>query len=102
MSKKSFKGNPALQFMSSRPEPSEVMDGVAGDGEVISSNDSVNFMYQTETKSKRFNMLLRPSLFVDLQRCAKERNLSVNEYIHGILEASVANNRERSEGSNHA
>ena len=93
MSKKSFKGNPALQFMSSKPEPVEMERGLSGESAIVEG--AVNFMYITETKSKRFNLLMRPSLFIDLQRCAKERNLSVNEYIHSVLEASVGSSRTK-------
>lgn len=48
----------------------------------------VNPLY-VETKSKRVNVLMQPSLHDKLKKLAKANNLSVNEFIHTILEAAV-------------
>ncbi|MCL2565766.1 MAG: hypothetical protein FWE24_08165 [Defluviitaleaceae bacterium] len=123
MSKKSFKNNPALQFMSNKAEFSEntsqekeskkqtaeeVFERTSGqkvEQEKISHKDihklpdsqkmsslgfKINSMY-IETKSKRFNMLMRPSMFAQLKKGAEEKGVSINEFINIILEAYVFN-----------
>lgn len=90
MSKKSFKGSPALHFVSGRQKVSEVMGDVTVDfavGEAVEAADVR--LAKTETKSKRFNMLMRPSLFDRLQKCAGAKNISVNELINTVLEDFV-------------
>ena len=95
MSKKSFKNEPALQFMSGKAEagaktilPDDTDDGPAG-GWIEKP-----VFAPAETKSKRFNMLMRPSLFKHLQKGAKERGISVNEFMHVILEIYVRDEHE--------
>ena len=41
-----------------------------------------------ETKSKRFNALMQPSLFERIRAAAEEAGLSVNDLIHQTLEAA--------------
>jgi len=95
MSKKSFKHEPALQFISSAPDVTESESSENPSDSVSSIKATaplalkINNHVYLETKSKRFNMLIRPTLFEQLQGMAKERNTSVNELIHSILDAFV-------------
>ena len=90
MSKKSFKDNPALQFMSraerdvSGKVQEEKREEVREVREVFDSFRiaPVNF----EAKSKRFNMLMRPSLFINLKKMAENKGTSVNDLINIIVE----------------
>jgi len=86
MSKKSFKDNPALQFMSNRADAAAFENPPAVQPRSITPRQ--------ETKSKRFNMLLRPSLFQVLQESAGRQGISINELIHGILEEHVKNDKK--------
>jgi len=92
MSKKSFKNNPALQFVSSRADVAEekLVEGAAS-----VNNQMPNIInFTPETKSKRFNMLLRPSVFGLLQKSAKEKNISVNELINSLIDIYIQNKHQ--------
>lgn len=93
MSKKSFKDNPALQFMSRAEEvvnevreekPVEVRQ-IKEVREVV-SNYRVSAPITFEAKSKRFNMLIRPSVFASLKEISESRGTSVNDLINTIVE----------------
>ena len=47
-----------------------------------------------ETKSKRLNLLLKPSTFERITAIAKARGTSVNDYINTALEQTIENERE--------
>ena len=47
-----------------------------------------------ETKSKRLNLLLKPSTFERITAIAKARGTSVNDYINTALEQTIENGRE--------
>ena len=91
MSKKNFKDNPALQFMS-KPEiiikeitqakDEQKLRGVNG----VVPNSFVQKFVPFEAKSKRFNMLIRPSVFVRLKNEAENKGTSINNLINTILE----------------
>ena len=96
MSKKSFRDNPALQFMS-RPEETnrEASVEVAEVREIrqvkeITDNFRV-IPVAFEAKSKRFNMLMRPSVFVKLKRMSENKGTSVNDFMHTIMELYIEN-----------
>lgn len=82
--KKSFKAdiNPALQFIST-PTPAEK--------EAIPTSASapegykLNHLY-IETKSKRLQLLIQPSLHEKLRAKATSEMRSVNDLVHSILE----------------
>jgi len=82
MAKKNFidKENPALQFLSSSadqdpPEiPTEVPEGY-----------KLNPLY-LEVKSRRIQLVLRPSLFERAKTRADADGISFNEYVHRALE----------------
>ena len=91
MSKKNFKQSPALQFVSRANVANEEEKGAeTAEGAEDVPLDDYDYSYragalQTETKSKRFNLLIRPSAFVALQKMAKNRGLSANELINKII-----------------
>ena len=104
MSKKSFKDNPALQFMS-RSEVKEIKDTdkktdivLISDEDSGSGNFAENFVYTPvifEAKSKRFNMLIRPSVFAHLKKKAEFKGTSVNDLIHTIIEIYIENDNKK-------
>lgn len=111
MSKKSFKDNPALQFMS-RAEvaiaeigktDSEKISEVAPAKEVVEvveiaktlEDPIANHMF-FEAKSKRFNMLIRPSTYNNLKKMSEIKGTSVNDLINKIVEAYIENHGSKS------
>ena len=106
MAKKTFKDNPALQFISSKgaEEESSSMEVNVTKLEQETGTITVtpkkvkqetdrkppkgyklNPLY-VEVKSKRVQLVLQPSLFDRVKERAKEQGLSVNEYVHRILD----------------
>jgi hypothetical protein len=102
MTKKTFKdSNPALQFIST----------VASEGEVLAYNThNTNNKHNThninntpktasaktkeETKSKRLNLLLQPSVVSDMEKIATMKRSSVNDLINTILKDFVSQEAE--------
>lgn len=82
MAKKSFNlnDNPAVRFISSVDEYSPEYNADEG----LPKKPK-----QVETKSKRIQLLLRPSLYKKLKEGAYSSNLSVNEYINQLLEREI-------------
>lgn len=97
MAKKSFKDNPALQFISAVPDaPREQIPAAAP--AVQPQKKAAPTVRRAslpdrgpgfEAKSKRLNLLIRPSLFHSLTRAAQEKGISTNDLIHQILDSSV-------------
>lgn len=76
-SKKDFKSNPALQFISqTEGAPAQKPEAPAG--------YKVNPAY-IETKSKRVQLLVQPSVFDAVDRIAKVKGISRNEAINEAL-----------------
>lgn len=111
MQKKSFKNNPALQFISApesnaeeredesvltATEPPEVIEiqeekvktVVNGQGRMVPVK--LNPLY-VETKSKRLQLLMQPTLHGELKAAAVKKGISVNDLIHKALEIYVGN-----------
>lgn len=83
MPKKSFKDNPALQFISTTEEqPTAESTGKPPKGY------KVNPLY-VETKSRRLQLILQPSLYARVKAQAKAEGISVNEYCHRILDEAT-------------
>ena len=82
--RKTFKENisPALQFIS-RPE--EEVAPPAERPEAPPEGYKVNPLY-IETRSKRLQLLIQPSLYARVKARAEQEGLSVNELIHSILD----------------
>ena len=89
--KKSFIGeNPALQFISTaetetQPEEREPMPAQPKPSQKPPKGYKLNPLY-VETKSRRFQLVLQPSLYDKVKAGAAAAGLSVNEYVHQILE----------------
>ncbi|MCL2689163.1 MAG: type II toxin-antitoxin system HicB family antitoxin [Chitinispirillia bacterium] len=79
--KKSFKNpsaNPAMQFIT--PQQNEAPpSGVPM---------KLNPLY-IETKSKRLNLIMQPSLHTKLKKAAATQGRSLNDFIHNTLAAAV-------------
>lgn len=83
--KKTFKEtiSPAMQFIT-RPEPEEVAPP-ADRPEAPPEGYKLNPLY-IETRSKRLQLLLQPSLYARIKERADLQGQSVNDLIHTILE----------------
>jgi hypothetical protein len=84
--KKSFKDNPAMRFISTAAEPKqkpapsqEPMPLEPG------TRLKLNPLY-VEVKSKRFQLLLQPSMLKRLKDTATAQGISMNEVIHKALD----------------
>lgn len=89
MAKKSFKGNPALQFISTvKEEEQEVIPPPMPITEKTPEGYKLNPLY-VETKTRRLQLALQPSLFDRVKMEADKSELSVNEYVHRILDKAT-------------
>ncbi len=91
MAKKSFKDNPALQFISKAGEEEAATKPQPKDNQTATKPPEgykINPLY-IETKSKRLQLVLQPSLLLRVKERAKEQGLSVNEYVHRILDEAT-------------
>jgi predicted HicB family RNase H-like nuclease len=90
MPKKTFKDelNPALQFISDfqEEENQESQNNIPEDVSM-----KKNSLY-TETKSKRFQLLMQPSLYSRLKVMSDEKETSINDLIHKILDQYTQKN----------
>lgn len=81
--KKTFKDNPALQFISSpATNTAEVKTAPEFDTGVPMKRNPLYI----ETRSKRLNLLMQPSLHAKLKEIAAQQEISINELIHNVLE----------------
>ncbi len=97
MAKKTFiKDNPALQFISAAgseaPEIQSSTPHPTPENHPTSSSTpagyKINPMY-VELKSKRLQLVLQPSLLARVKEQAREQGLSVNEFVHRILDEAT-------------
>ena len=90
MTKKTFKDNPALQFISTaKKEEQEVkQEHTVPTTTKAPEGYKLNPLY-VETKSRRLQLILQPSLFDRVKREAEKSGLSVNEYVHRILDEAT-------------
>lgn len=105
--KKSFKDNPALQFITSAGNEAEqisvTLTELENEPQTLTitpqkaereeigkapAGYKLNPMY-IETKSKRLQLVLQPSLLARVKERAKSNGLSVNEYVHRILDEAT-------------
>ena len=82
MAKKTFKDNPALQFITT-PDMERVHESIETATEVPSGYKANPAFI--ETKSKRVQILVQPSVFDAVDRIARARGLSRNEIINEAL-----------------
>lgn len=87
--KKSFKAdlNPAMQFISTPTEETVTREDTPRAKEAPEGY-KVNPLY-IETKSKRLQLLVQPSLLEKLRSKAKAEGRSVNNLVHSILEEAL-------------
>lgn len=87
--------NPAMAFISE--ESIEAVDGQqekeapvlkAPTGEKPPKGYKLNPLY-IETKSRRLQLVVQPSLYERIKEGAKDAGLSVNEYVHRILDEAT-------------
>ena len=84
--KKSFiEDNPALQFISSTEPLTERKPTPA---EKPPEGYKLNPMF-IETKTRRVQIVLQPSLYERVKAAAKAKGVSVNEYIHNVLDVAT-------------
>lgn len=90
--KKSFKAdlNPAMQFISTPAEENVTKEEAPAITTTSPAPDGykVNPLY-IETKSKRLQLLIQPSLLEKLKGKAKADGRSVNDLVHSILEEAL-------------
>lgn len=80
MGKKSFTGdNPALQFITMQVEQEQGQDQQRN---------------LAETKSKRVNLLIYPSLHESMVKIARVRGISFNELVNAVLYAYEQDNQQ--------
>lgn len=79
MAKKTFKDNPALQFISAAEEVTPEPPAPAPKARPLPA----------ETKSRRVQLVVQPSLYERVKDRAAAQGLSVNEYIHRVLEQAA-------------
>ena len=91
MAKKTFKDNPALQFISkAEEEEKEVTPAQEAPTTAAKAPEGykLNPLY-VETKTRRLQLVLQPSLFDRVKKEAKKCGLSVNEYVNRILDEAT-------------
>lgn len=77
--------NPALSFMSQQPEAAK---------EQAAAPIKRNPLF-VETKSRRLQVLMQPSLHARLKKLAYEKGISFNELLHSTLEAYADEEEKR-------
>lgn len=87
MAAKSFKSqmNPAMKFITQPEEETPQPISTPPEGYKL------NPLY-VETKSRRLQLLVQPSLHEKIKTRAKASGRSVNEYIHSLLEEAMKEN----------
>lgn len=91
MAKKSFNEitNPALQFITQPIEAPEQPEQPTFNGLKKGRKPSTG-----ETKSKRVNLLMLPSVHEDITKLAVMQRISVNELVNSLLQAHIEENKE--------
>lgn len=87
--KKTFKNaeNPALQFISAPDVETEEREITADEsGAALSLRGFTPKLDKPETKSRRLQLLIKPSVYSAVKQIADASGLSVNEIINQILE----------------
>ena len=93
MAKKSFLEdiNPAELFISSKPEKEEAPERRRS--AAAPAGYKPNYEY-IETKSKRLQLLVRPSLLDQLRATARANGQSMNDLVNTILEEALRGEKE--------
>lgn len=88
MTKKTFKDNPAMQFISDAEEESTAKAASPKPTGKPPEGYKLNPLY-VETKSRRLQLVLQPSLYERIKTGATAAGLSVNEYVHQLLDKAT-------------
>lgn len=83
-SKKNFKENPTAFFISD-PEP-EVPAQAPADGDIEKIAVPLGYKIVPEAKSRRTQILVRPTMFDAFRRACDAERVSVNEKINQLME----------------
>jgi len=91
MAKKTFKDNPALQFISSSGDDTHDKQNTDNtqDADYTDNKHNTDTVHSTdnkkERKTKRLNLLLQPSVLNNLSKIAHMKQTSVNDLINCVL-----------------
>lgn len=88
MAKKSFMDSPALRFITSNEEKTVKEEKITPKKEELPKGYKISPVY-IETKSRRLQLLLKPSIFKKLKQTADKKHTSVNDLVNSILEESL-------------
>lgn len=90
MAKKSFKDNPALQFISNAEDEKAAPTTPTAPQQTGKPPEGykLNPLY-VEKRSRRVQLTLQPSLYERVKARAGAAGISVNDYVHTILEAAT-------------
>lgn len=91
MPRKSFKNNPALQFISEADNDPQENSGTIQSSSKTPDGYKINPVY-IETKTRRLQIVLQPSLYERVKKAAAQETISVNEFIHRTLNEATKNN----------
>ncbi len=92
MPSKSFKGSPALQFISQKadisdmPEEAGEKSSVPAQAAFEAEDAGIRFSERRELKTKRVQLLLKPSVHSRIKKRAAAGGMSFNDYVNRILE----------------
>lgn len=91
MAKKTFKDNPALQFITTpEEEPAEEVTTSKATSKKKEAPEGYKVNPEfIEVKSRRVQLVLQPSLYDRVKARAKASGVSVNEYVHSVLEEAT-------------
>ena len=83
--KKSFKDNPAFQFISEVDKKEDVKPEIKPEPK---EGYKLNPLY-IKTKTRRLQLIVKPSVYEKIKAKSMKQKLSVNEYIHQLLEKDI-------------
>ena len=92
MAKKDFKGNPAMNFMSQ--ETIDKVDRKPRKAAALTGNNKPPAGYKLnpeyiETKSRRVQLLMQPSIYEAIKAEAQAAGISFNEVVNTVLRAHI-------------
>lgn len=80
--------NPALGFLSIGAEEEKTPVKVA-DPSTVNVPEGFKLVPITETKTRRVQLVMKPSLYEKVKKAAHAEDLSFNDYVHRILEEAI-------------
>lgn len=95
---KSFTGNPAMNFISQ--ESIDKVEGTQAPATTPTGGKKAPEGYRLnpeyiETRSKRVQLLVQPSLYAEVQAISTQLGISVNDFIHRALKEATYNDYVR-------